>query len=551
MGNLHPAIIRVTASWLLFILLLVGGPAASADCSPLQGTAIQALHDGQITEGQPVTVRGTVTAVFAGREQLGGFYLQQPGSPPSAIFVYAPRLGQQTPEPGSEVQLAAQFARFHGRPQLTRVQAIHKCGQPGLPAPYPLRWPTESQQLERLHDVKVRIEQPLYISGNEELANYGSLTLTAGGRPFRPGEPARRSAATPLLLDDGSYRAKPRPIPYLDHQGTRRSGGTVEGLTGILSHAFDAWRIHPTRQPLFADTNPRPAPPPPPGDYLRIASFNVENYFRTLGRRGAADHAALQRQRDKLRDALQELNADILVIIEVENLTTARDDLLARLNAGQPEAHHHYRAVAHPAPGTDATQVALFYRPARVRLLGEAADRDPVHHRPPLLGWFQPVATGEPFGVVAVHFKAKSGCPRSGDIDRGEGCWNQRRNAQAQRLAAWLAQTRRDAMPVLIAGDINAYSLESPLQHLEQLGKHDQVARFWPAEQNYSYVFHAEAGRLDYLLANKALAERAVRAGIWHINADEPSFLAYDGLAPASGPWRSSDHDPLWVDLTD
>ena len=56
-----------------------------------------------------------------------------------------------------------------------------------------------------------------------------------------------------LLLDDGSYRTNPDPVPYLNEQGTRRVGSTLDGLTGVLTHAFGDYRLHPTQAVTFTE----------------------------------------------------------------------------------------------------------------------------------------------------------------------------------------------------------------------------------------------------------------------------------------------------------
>ncbi len=532
---------------ILLLSLLLASPWASAACPAVDTVPLAELRAGALAEGERVTVEGVVSATFFAEGQLGGFYLQQDDQRPTGLFVYAPQMGEHELRPGSQIQLSARFARFHDRPQLTHPQQLRHCGDVGLPTPYPLQLPRDHRKLEQLAGVKVRFSQTLTVSGNYELARYGSLTLAANGRLWRDDAP-KESKARRIELDDGSYRANPRPIPYLSEEATRRSGSRVEDLTGILTHAFDAWRIHPTREPRFVEANPRPAPLPPPGEALRIATFNVENYFLTLGQRGAGSRAELQRQRDKLRAVVNGLDADILALVEVENRPEALADLLRQLNAGRA-AEQQYHAVSHPYRGSDAIKVALLYRPARVESLAAAADRDTVHSRAPLLAWFRPQAGGAPFGVVAVHFKAKVGCPRSGDIDRGEGCWNRLRSEQAKRLTAWISQQRREDWPVIVAGDLNAYPNEQPLQRFAEAGKGDLLGALELPRRSYSYVFRSQAGQLDYLLGDEGILQRLGNSGIWHINADEPPFLAYDAAAPSDGPWRSSDHDPVWIEL--
>ena len=530
---------------------LVAAPAV-ADCPHALVTPLTELRSGLVAEGRNVTVEGAVTGVFIGPERLGGFFIQQQGRPPAGLFVYAPGLSADAVRPGDQVQVAGRFNHFHGRPQVSRVVDLHICAHTGLPDATVVRLPEDAARLADLQDVKVRFDQPLTVTGNYELGRYGSLRLSADGRLHRRTGAAhadRKSVqARQIVLDDGSYRANPRPIPYLAASGTRRAGDRVEALTGILTHAFDAHRVHPTRVPVFVEANPRPAMPAATGGMLRVATLNVEDYFLTLGQRGAANPVQLDRQRKKLNAAIRGIDADVLSLVEVENREAALDDLLRTVNRDMPAALR-YQAVLHRTPGTDAIRNAILYRPTRVSLLDAEADVDPVHNRPPLLAWFSPADGGEPFGVVAIHFKAKVGCPETGDVDLGQGCWNQLRTRQARRLLDWLAGVRRADAPVLVAGDLNAYHGEDPLLEFLAAGKRDLASRHLPPERHYTYVFHGEAGQLDYLLARKDLAERVVAAGIWHINADEPPFLGFAGRSPASGPWRSSDHDPVWADL--
>ncbi|EWG99760.1 ExeM/NucH family extracellular endonuclease, partial [Halomonas sp. BC04] len=395
----------------------------------------------------------------------------------------------------------------------------------------------------------------LTVTGNYELARYGSLRVAAE-RLFRPtNTPGDTQQRDVLMLDDGSYRAFPSPIPYLDANGTRRVGSTIKGLTGVLAHAFDAYRLHPTLEPRFEDANPRPGPLPEPGERLRVATFNVENYFITLGQRGAADAEELERQRAKLAAAVDGLQADILALVEVENDPRALADLVEQLSE---RTGVRYRAVGGSANrGSDAIKLALIYRPDRVEAVSELyADNSPTHHRPPLAAFFRSRDGGPAFGVVTAHFKSKTGCPPRGDIDRGQGCWNQRRVEQAQAMNGFLDRlaAAEGHERLLLTGDLNAYGAEDPIRTLTDAGLVDLMARELPPEHRYSYVFRGESGYLDHAMASPELAAAAAEVRPWPINADEPVFLGYDGPDNAApyfqpDPFRSSDHDPIAVDL--
>ncbi|QTF94383.1 MAG: ExeM/NucH family extracellular endonuclease [Halomonas sp. BM-2019] len=552
---------RASLPTLLLALLLAATPAA-ADCpapSSVDLAAIKGVGDTPaLPAGQAVVADGVVTGEVLGRERLNGFYLQQATAQgPVGLFVYLPGAtpsDQALIAPGQHLQLHARTGEFHGQIQLQRVERIAVCARDRLPEPKALEWPLGEEALSRLEGLLVTFPQPLTVTGNYELARYGSLTLAAE-RLFRPtNSPEATQERAVLMLDDGSYRAFPSPIPYLDEAGSRRVGSQVEGLTGVLTHAFDAYRLHPTHEPRFEDANPRPAPLPAPGERLRVATFNVENYFITLGQRGAATTAELERQRAKLAAAVAGLEADILALVEVENDPRALADLVEQLSE---RTGVRYRAVGGDADrGSDAIKLALIYRPDRVAAVSELhADNHPTHHRPPLAAFFRSLAGGPAFGVVTAHFKSKTGCPSRGDIDRGQGCWNERRVEQAQAMTAFLERLAAEGSErLLLIGDLNAYGAEAPIRTLTGAGLVDLLARELPPERRYTYVFRGESGYLDHALASPALAAAVAALRPWPINADEPPFLGYDGPESAAphfrpDPFRSSDHDPVVVDL--
>ncbi|MFW3615560.1 ExeM/NucH family extracellular endonuclease [Billgrantia antri] len=547
---------------LLLTLLLASSPAtagcpdpSSADLAVIKGIG----ERSPLPAGREVIVDGVVTGEFLGREQLNGFYLQQATEHgPVGLFVYMPGA---TPSdgvliaPGSHLQLHARTGEYRGQVQLERVEQIETCASDRLPEPLAADWPLSEEQLSRKEGLLVSFPQTLTVTGNDELARYGSLGL-ATERLFRPtNTPGEAQQRDILVLDDGSYRTYPSPIPYLDAEGTRRVGSTVQSLTGILTHAFDAYRLHPTREPRFENTNPRPQPLPAPGERLRVATFNMENYFIRLGQRGADNAAALERQRAKLAAAVEGLQADILALVEVENDPRALADLVEQLSE---RTGVRYRAVGGDANrGSDAIKLALIYRPDRVEAVSEIyADNDPAHHRPPLAAFFRSVDGGPAFGVVTAHFKSKSGCPPSGDIDRGQGCWNQRRVEQSEAMNTFLDRlaAAEGHESLLLAGDLNAYGAEDPIRTLTHSGLINLIARELPPERRYSYVFRGESGYLDHALASPELAAAVAAVRPWPINADEPAFLGYDGPDNAAphfrpDPFRSSDHDPIAVDL--
>ena len=159
--------------------------------------------------------------------------------------------------------------------------------------------------------------------------------------------------------------------------------------------------------------------------------------------------------------------------------------------------------------------------------------------------------TGPAFTVAANHFKSK-GCGNASGADAdqkyGQSCWNATRTESARRLAAWLHTdpTRSSNDLAMIVGDLNAYSMEGPVQTLVAAGWRDASAgQRGPAP--YSYVYDSLTGRLDHALLSPTLAVRVVGAAEWHSNADEPDSRGYQTRPGDRSPWRSSDHNPLVV----
>ena len=110
---------------------------------------------------------------------------------------------------------------------------------------------------------------------------------------------------------------------------------------------------------------------------------------------------------------------------------------------------------------------------------------------------------------------------------------------------------------MLLLGDLNAYPREDAISTLVRAGYTDLIHTHIGADA-YTYRYRGWAGVLDHAFASERLAARVRDVFIWHIAADEPSALGYDGRASpreararlyAPTPWRASDHDPVVVDV--
>jgi hypothetical protein len=418
---------------------------------------------------------------------------------------------------------------------------------------------------------------------------------------------AEANARRMLFLDDGrdiSGRGdNPYPVPYLGPPSPRviRAGDGVSGLTGILDQGRInsrnppglGYRLQPTQPPVFTPVNPRTAAPALVGGTLKVASFNVLNFFTTLdtgapicgpardqGCRGANSPGEFERQRAKLVEALAVIDADIAGLIEIENNgygnSSAIVDLVGALNAKVGANTYRHLDPGLPHLGHDAIAVGLIYQPATVTPVGravtlatgafdpalrESAGGDGGYSRQPLVQTFQQNSTGGRFTLAVNHFKSKnpSGKPTGGDLpenSKGQGAWNARRTQTATELADWLKTDPTQSLDpdFLIIGDLNAYAAEDPVMALVNRGYVNLIARF-EGSAGYSYIFDGLIGCLDHALANTALNAQITGANSWHINTDEPLVLDYNEEFNPPGyysatPYRASDHDPVVIGIT-
>ncbi|MDG2523874.1 ExeM/NucH family extracellular endonuclease [Stenotrophomonas sp. HITSZ_GD] len=550
-------------------------PATAAAPRTLPIGNVQGSEARSAYEGRTVMVEGVVTADW--RATLGGFFLQDSGdgndATSDALFVQ-PGVDARVAA-GDRVRVRGQVAETPAGAQaaLTTLKAerieVLKHGQP-LPVRELAAAPADWRALEGEH---VRIVAPLTLSGTDGLERNGELVVAFEGRLWQPSEVAapgsaryaeveRDNARRRLVLDDGSSQRNPGQVAYLPADATLRTGTTFSAVEGIVDRRDDGnWRLQVTA-PLTPPAVQHPAPPQVPGA-LRVASFNLENFFNGDGKgggfptlRGARTASEFQAQLAKLVATIRPLRADVAALMELENdgygPESAIATLVNALNDGQGAAGDWRYVDAGKGPGTNPIRVGLIYRASKVKPLGKPVTLEggPFvdHSRVPLAQAFSSVAGGKPFVVVANHFKSK-GCSEAtgADADQrdGQACWNATRVETARRTDEWLRTdpTGSGTQRAVLLGDFNAYAQEAPLRELYARGWQDAFA-VAGVPQPYSYVYNGQTGRLDHALLSPAFVPALRGAVEWHINADEQDSLGYRERN-VEGPWRSSDHDPL------
>jgi len=579
-----------------------GDPQTGGNCGDARTliSAIQGSSDSSPLLGNTVSVEAIVTADLQKSTELNGFFVQQAdadadgnAATSEGLFVAG---GTTAVNVGDRVRVTGVVAETFGLTQITATGvSVCASGQP-FPSVTAVALPVPaSSNLEAFEGMYVTLPQTLTVSETYGLGRYGELLLSNGRlqqptNVVAPGTAAQALQAQNLLnqilLDDGSNVQNPDPeifpAPGLSASNTLRSGDTVAGITGVLSYDFGAYRVLPTAAPAFVHSNPRvAAPSTPAGTSLKVASFNVLNFFNGDGlsggfptSRGASTAAEFERQKVKIVNAILGLNVDVIGLTEIENDGYGTYSAIAQLTqALNSAAGTNVYAYVNPGVskiGTDEIAVGFIYRNDRVALRGGAAILDSSvdpqfidnKNRPVLAQTFRELASNARVTVAINHLKSKgSDCNDLADLDTGDGQGNcaVTRTTAAQALVNWLQDdpTHSGDHDYLIIGDLNSYAKEDPITAIKSAGYTDLIAQFVGANA-YSYVFDGQSGYLDHALASTGLLPQVKGAAEWHINADEPIALDYNVEFKSAAQvtsfysnnaYRSSDHDPLIVSL--
>ncbi|GAA2558541.1 putative extracellular nuclease [Neomicrococcus aestuarii] len=609
-----------------------GGETPGGDTeAPLKTIAeIQGTGTTTPLPASDVRTRGIVTAVYP-TGGFNGYYLQTPGtggdSLPAAsegIFVYSSATVDEV-QIGDYVEVTGEPAEYFNLTQL-KVSAggVKQLTEPAEAIkPLTIAWPTTDAERERVEGMVFDPQGEYTVADNYSLNQYAEIGLAFGTSDLvdgattlvqptdveAPGSAAAADLAVEnyqrsVTLDDGattnflSNANKSIALPYLTEEAPIRVGAPVQFATDvILDYRNSTWKFQPLTQLTASNaasvqpatfTNTRTAAPDEVGGNVKIASFNVLNYFTTTGdqltgctyyrdragnpitvsggclARGAANAENLQRQQDKIVAAINGLDADVVSLEEIENSAAFGKDrdealatLVAALNADRPGTWDYVRSPEALPASEDVIRTAFIFKPSVVKTVDESVILDDPafsNARQPLAQAFQKVGGNSKTRFLAVvnHFKSKGSAPSTGEnADNGQGGWSAARVAQAEALVKFADSLKleRNTDKVFLTGDFNSYTQEDAMQVLYEAGYINQNAK----TGDYTYLFDGLVGSLDHILASPAANQLVTGVDIWNINADEPIALEYSRYnynatnfyAPT--PYRASDHDPVIV----
>ena len=576
----------------------------STPISSIQGT-------GMTAKSGSYTVEAIVTGVFPTLSPAG-FYIQEEDADADSdpktsegIFVVSSSvvsIGDKVKVSGTVLESSASPSFNQAIINATSVSVLSSAST--MPTVSLIKLPLlDTNDFERYEGMLVRFIDTLTVTDNFNLGRFGELGLSVGGVLYQPTQEVdvndvlasgTTSSGTSNLsavnarvlenrlrfitLDDG--RASIPTLPYVNADSTVRIASTLDSLWGIMGYAFSKYRIQPVSlSSVKIKYASRPSlPSVGSGANLRVASFNVLNYFNGDGvgggyptARGAHSAAEFTRQRDKIISAIKEINADVVGLIEIENdgvlSNSAIQDLVNGLNIAMGSGTYSIinDGATIQTSCTDAIRCGIIYKSSVVTPIGAPLiSAHAVFNRPPLSQQFKLKSTDSSFNFIINHFKSKSCSGSTGaDVDQldGQGCYNTTRKAQAGALLDFIKNIvvpNTGIVNVLSMGDYNAYFEEDPLDSIRSNGY-----TVLSSAKSYSYLFGSMMGSLDNAFVNSSLNPAVTGIVKWNINSCEPTHLGYDdlindGSGDFSNPWagsytptpfRSSDHDPIIIGL--
>lgn len=573
---------RQTFRFFLLYFICSCAMAQQMDITPI--SVIQGQGKVSALAGKKVAVNGIVTAVFAGKQGLDGFFIQESipdedENTSEGIFIYDPAQ-TFTGKAGNLVQIIGEVAELKStRSSLTQIKNVSSIlilsEDSKLPEPVTVTLPNDNW--ERYEGMRVRVkaaEGNLFVTELYQLGRFGQLTLCSTGPENQPGTDGRLDQFTQfngpdtegyknylaetekrkIVLDDGSGVRNPATLPFgregkpFDMYHAVRGGDQAKEVIGIVDDRFDAIRIQPTETVWFKPAAKRLYSPPriPRKSTLKVAAFNVLNYFNGDGQgggfpteRGATTPEELKRQQDKTVKVILTSGADVVSLMEIENdgfgEYSAIQTLIRALNEASGNKRN-FVACEVENRGTDVITSAILYDSKKVTAVGNTVSMPDGYgtasfdsaRRKPIIQTLRELRSEQEFTLVAVHFKSKgvqSFGPGNEDKLDGQGRNNEVRVQQAEDLKNWLdtRPTGSQDPDYLLIGDFNAYAQEDPILYLDAYG----YKNLFPLT-SYSYVYDGQWGSLDHALATPGLMSQVTRAVKWHINSEEAMILDYN-----------------------
>jgi predicted extracellular nuclease len=392
---------------------------------------------------------------------------------------------------------------------------------------------------ETLENMRVRLAEGTANSGGT--TKFGELFLTPGTERDRV---FRVESVPALLATDADAGAGDPQNPYKDEDGsfTTVEGDlfdTVQNVVGPLAFSFNHYKI-------MVQANVMPTVIKGPTEYpftgvseaaaneLRVASFNVENFFGIgeISDRTPVTPEEYQEKRDSIIDAIDRLlkRPDIVAVQEVstievlEDIATGLGGYSAYLEPGNDERGIDVGfLISDRVDVNSVTQVGKEAPGSCSDVAGRLFDR------PPLVA---DVSVNDlDFSIFTNHFSSKSA---------PDSC----REAQANFVADRVQEIEGAGGDAIVAGDLNAFETEGALSILQAKTSLDNLWSRTPNQERYSYAFDGKLQTLDHILITDGLEDAFGAFQYAHFDND------YYERDSAGDGHKLSDHDPPLATFT-
>lgn len=539
-----------TILYIFFILIHYFSFSQTTKIYEIQGNGQSSTY-----EDQYVNTEGIVTLCLFGQNQINGFFIQDTigdnnTNTSDGIFVY----GSQNVQEGDYISLTGKVLEYYDKTELSYISNLQIISSNNkIPYTY-INFPEDilnNYNYEQFEGMAICFNQTLHLVSNSNLQYSGTLVFSSK-RLRSPTDIALPLSnlyyetldwndIDYLYLDDASNYHYPTPIPFLDTNGTRRTGEKIDDLKAVLDYNGGEWKFYPTENLNFYGNQRSDISPEAPSSYdLKICSFNLENYL---------NESSLQKAR--VIKTLKAIDADIFGLCEVKQGQQYIQSLVDSLNIALNSNVYSYINLQQLNSTYTCSQI--IYKADIVTPINSPNILNSVGpYNRKLSQVFSVNNTDFSFIFSINHLKAKSGIGTALDNDQNDGqsVYNYTRTLEAQAIVDNLENLKENynTDKVIIMGDLNSCDREDPMEVFRNAGYENQVIRFDSTQYSYRYDYNVQF--LDYVLANDEVYSFVQYATNWHINADEPSFLDWENCDNSQNfLFRSSDHDPVIVFL--
>ena len=195
---------------------------------------------------QSVKTSGIVTAKFIGTGTIGGFFMQDMLGDNNSLTSDGIFVATTTDNVlvGDNAEITGTVSEVGGRTQIGTVTKTTILSSNNALPTVKVKYDASTWNWEQYEGMLLQFDQPLYVTSNSSLLQYGQLTLnptriyspTNQFLPLSTGYSAllTSNAQAQLTLDDGITTTNYSPTVFADASGLRRPGERISNLQAVV-----------------------------------------------------------------------------------------------------------------------------------------------------------------------------------------------------------------------------------------------------------------------------------------------------------------------------